>query len=84
MKQKIIRQISLFLAVLGILALLPALYTMGIYGALRFNGEPVQVVMTRSWLTSSTGTDFNFYRNGRAHQDTRSTGSGLTFDILRT
>lgn len=70
MKQKIIRQISLFLAVLGILALLPALYTMGIYGALRFNGEPVHVVMTRGWLTSSTGTDFNFYRNGRAHQDT--------------
>lgn len=70
MKQKIIRQISLFLAVLGIVVLLPALYTMGVYAAIRFNGTPVQVVMTRSWLTSSTDTNFNFHRNGRAHQDT--------------
>lgn len=70
MKQKVIRQISLFLAVIGIVALLPALYTMGVYAAIRFNGTPVQVVMTRSWLTSSTDTNFNFHRNGRAHQDT--------------
>ena len=70
MKQKVIRQISLFLAVLGIVALLPALYTMGVYAAIRVNGKPVQVVMTHSWLTSSTDTTFNFHRNGRAHQDT--------------